>query len=149
MKTRYAILTLSLLFGFATVGEAGEASRLEGGVSSAASSVPSRKSGELESPEAKGKPAINLPASGVVAAKKVAEERKPQQATEEARLKEEHDQVKAAARRTAQEREDEARQAQAEKEKEVLRQRQTREKLCVIKPVMTDAEIALCKKVWR
>jgi len=39
--------------------------------------------------------------------------------------------------------------AQAERAREAERERAAREKLCVIKPVMTDAEIAYCKGVWR
>jgi len=39
--------------------------------------------------------------------------------------------------------------ARLEREKEEARQRQERERQCVIKPVMTDAQIAQCKEVWR
>ncbi len=39
--------------------------------------------------------------------------------------------------------------AQAERAREAERERAAREKLCIIKPVMTDAEIAYCKEVWR
>ena len=39
--------------------------------------------------------------------------------------------------------------ARLEREKEAERQRVERERLCVIKPVMTDTEIAQCKEVWR
>ena len=39
--------------------------------------------------------------------------------------------------------------ARLEREKEAERQRFERERLCVIKPVMTDAQIAQCKEVWR
>jgi len=39
--------------------------------------------------------------------------------------------------------------ARLEREKEEERQRQERERQCVIKPVMTDAQIAQCKEVWR
>ena len=39
--------------------------------------------------------------------------------------------------------------ARLEKAKEEERLRQERARLCVIKPVMTDAEIAQCKEVWR
>lgn len=42
-----------------------------------------------------------------------------------------------------------ARLARLEREKEAERQRIERERQCVIKPVMTDAEIAKCKEVWR
>ena len=49
------------------------------------------------------------------------------------------DQEKAEARRIA----------RLERQKEADRQRLERERLCVIKPVMTDAEIAKCKEVWR
>ncbi|MDT3736089.1 MAG: hypothetical protein ROZ00_07690 [Denitratisoma sp.] len=44
----------------------------------------------------------------------------------------------------------EARQlARAERAREQERERYERERLCVIKPVMTDAQIAQCKEVWR
>ncbi len=39
--------------------------------------------------------------------------------------------------------------ARLEREKEEERLRQERIRECVIKPVMTDAEIAKCKEVWR
>ncbi|MBI4987997.1 MAG: hypothetical protein HZC23_04165 [Rhodocyclales bacterium] len=39
--------------------------------------------------------------------------------------------------------------ARLEQQKEEERQRLERERLCVIKPVMTDAQIAQCKEVWR
>ena len=39
--------------------------------------------------------------------------------------------------------------ARLERQKEADRQRLERERQCVIKPVMTDAEIAQCKEVWR
>ena len=39
--------------------------------------------------------------------------------------------------------------ARLERQKEADRQRLERERQCVIKPVMTDAEIAKCKEVWR
>lgn len=39
--------------------------------------------------------------------------------------------------------------ARLEKAKEEERMRQERARLCVIKPVMTDTEIAQCKEVWR
>ena len=39
--------------------------------------------------------------------------------------------------------------ARMEREKEEERLRQERIRQCVIKPVMTDAEIAKCKEVWR
>lgn len=44
----------------------------------------------------------------------------------------------------------EARQlARADRAREQERERYERERLCVIKPVMTDAQIAQCKEVWR
>lgn len=39
--------------------------------------------------------------------------------------------------------------ARIEREKEEERMRQEQIRQCVIKPVMTDAEIAKCKEVWR
>ncbi len=39
--------------------------------------------------------------------------------------------------------------AREERARERQRERLERERLCVIKPVMTDAEKALCKEVWR
>lgn len=39
--------------------------------------------------------------------------------------------------------------ARLEQQKEEERLRQERARQCVIKPVMTDAEIARCKEVWR
>ena len=39
--------------------------------------------------------------------------------------------------------------ARLERQKEAEKQRLERERLCVIKPVMTNAEIAQCKEVWR
>lgn len=50
---------------------------------------------------------------------------------------------------SAQEKAEARRIARLEREKEAERQRIERERLCVIKPVMTDAEIAQCKEVWR
>ncbi len=50
---------------------------------------------------------------------------------------------------TPQERAEARRVARLEREKEEERLRQERARLCVIKPVMTDAEIAQCKEVWR
>lgn len=50
---------------------------------------------------------------------------------------------------TAQEKAEARRIARLEREREAERQRLERERLCVIKPVMTDAEIARCKEVWR
>lgn len=41
------------------------------------------------------------------------------------------------------------RRAAAERRKEIRQQAIARERSCVIKPVMTDAEIAHCKWVWR
>lgn len=39
--------------------------------------------------------------------------------------------------------------AREERARERERERRERERLCVIKPVMTDAEKALCREVWR
>jgi len=39
--------------------------------------------------------------------------------------------------------------ARIEREREEERMRQEQIRQCVIKPVMTDAEIAKCKEVWR
>ncbi len=39
--------------------------------------------------------------------------------------------------------------ARQEREQELERLRQEREQQCVILPVMTDAQIAKCKEVWR
>ncbi|MDR2240122.1 MAG: hypothetical protein LBE33_06735 [Zoogloeaceae bacterium] len=39
--------------------------------------------------------------------------------------------------------------ARAEQAREQEKERLERERECVIKPVMTNAEIAHCKKVWR
>ncbi len=39
--------------------------------------------------------------------------------------------------------------AREERARERERERLERERLCVIKPVMTDAEKALCREVWR
>ena len=39
--------------------------------------------------------------------------------------------------------------AREERAREQERARAERERQCVIKPVMTDAEIAFCKEVWR
>lgn len=39
--------------------------------------------------------------------------------------------------------------AREERAREQERERVERERLCVIKPVMTDAQIAQCKEVWR
>jgi hypothetical protein len=39
--------------------------------------------------------------------------------------------------------------ARLEREREATRIRLERERMCVIKPVMTDAQIAQCKEVWR
>jgi len=50
---------------------------------------------------------------------------------------------------TKEEQADARRRAREERAQEEARQRAEREKLCIIKPVMTDAEIAFCKDVWR
>ncbi len=39
--------------------------------------------------------------------------------------------------------------ARAERVREQEKERAERERQCVIKPVMTDTEIAFCKEVWR
>jgi hypothetical protein len=39
--------------------------------------------------------------------------------------------------------------AREERAREQVRERAERERQCIIKPVMTDAEIAFCKEVWR
>ncbi len=83
-------------------------------------------------------------------AQKAEEERK----AEETRKKEEQKQLwdKAAvvlAEKEKREKLEAAHLTQIKNEKEIERQRKARENLCVIKPVMTDAEIALCKEVWR
>ena len=49
---------------------------------------------------------------------------------------------------SAQEKAEALRIVRLEQEKEAERQRLERERLCVIKPVMTDAEIAQCKEAW-
>lgn len=59
---------------------------------------------------------------------------------------------KATAERAEQERKEKAendRLARLERERLEEQQRKDREKLCVIRPVMSDAAIALCKEVWR
>lgn len=58
----------------------------------------------------------------------------------------------AEAEKTSQEKAEKAeaqRIARLEREKEEERQRLERESQCVIKPVMTDAQIVQCKEVWR
>ncbi|GAB1414532.1 MAG: hypothetical protein LC123_05135 [Burkholderiales bacterium] len=50
---------------------------------------------------------------------------------------------------TKQEQAEARRLARAERARELAKERADRERLCVIKPVMTDAEIAFCKDVWR
>lgn len=85
---------------------------------------------------------------------KAAEERKAREAAEEARKKEERERlaaIAAAAREEREKREAQAaeRRAQIEKEKEIERQRQARLNQCAFKPVMTDAEMAICREVLR
>ena len=44
---------------------------------------------------------------------------------------------------------EERRQAREEKAREQEKLRLARERSCVVKPVMTDEEIANCREVWR
>lgn len=132
MKTKTAILILSLLFSFATVA-------IGATVANSLSPEEVKKNNEKHVQE---EPPVK------------AEEQKVPQMAEEVRLKEEQDRLAAiaAVKRAEQakkDKEEAARQASIEKEKEIVRQRQARERLCVIKPVMSDAEIAVCKEVWR
>jgi hypothetical protein len=50
---------------------------------------------------------------------------------------------------TKEEKAEARRLAREERAREQERERVERERLCVIKPVMTDAQIAQCKEVWR
>lgn len=86
--------------------------------------------------------------------KRLAEERKAREAAEEARKKEEQERLAAiaAAERAEKEKREQAdadRRARIENDKEIERQRQARLNACVVKPVMTDAEIETCKEIWR
>lgn len=87
-------------------------------------------------------------------AQKAAEEQKAREAAEDARKKEEQVRIAALAaaaraQREKREQQEAERRARIEHEQEIELHRQARMNQCVIKPVMTDAEIAICKEVWR
>lgn len=56
---------------------------------------------------------------------------------------------KAAAEEEAQRQREEAEERRREAEKDAAERKRDRERRCVIRPVMSDAEIATCKEVWR
>jgi len=80
-------------------------------------------------------------------AKRAAEKQKADEAAEDKRKEQEAAAEKARLEvEESKQREEQIRQAKIEEQK---RLRAERQRSCVIKPVMTDAEIANCKKVWR
>lgn len=56
---------------------------------------------------------------------------------------------KAAAEEEAQRQREEAEERRRDAEKDAAERKRERERRCVIRPVMSDAEIATCKEVWR
>lgn len=172
------VLSAVLLIGFSTTGEAkrfggGKSSGINATPSKKA------HDNEDESSESKGGPAVSIRLSrpggsgastestampvgaagfGVAADSADAKALSPEEAMEirkkqaqdELRARKEMEERKAAlAEMKKREKQEAERLALINNEKEADAQRKARESLCVIKPVMTDADISLCREVWR